>query len=108
MKKLILTIATAFTMSTCLANDFSDVNYLPPGGVAADAKTASQLAEIVLKSVYGNKQIDAQLPLTAVLMENGVWQITGTFNLPPGSFGGVATILIRKKDGAVIGMIHGK
>jgi hypothetical protein len=108
VKKLILSIAIAFTMDTCLASDLSNVNYLPPAGVAADAKIASQLAEVVLKSVYGTKQIDAQLPLRAVLLENDVWLVTGTFNLPPGTFGGVASILIRKKDGAVVGMIHGK
>jgi hypothetical protein len=37
-----------------------------------------------------------------------MWLISGTFNEATGSFGGVAEILINKRDGSVLGMIHGK
>jgi hypothetical protein len=89
----------------CLAQDRSRINYMPDEGIAKDAKTAIALANVTLTSVYGAAQIKQELPLRATLLPDGVWLVEGTLH-PKGANGGVATILIRKSDGAVLGMIH--
>lgn len=90
------------------ANDLSRINYLPSDGVVKNSEIAISLAKITLISVYGDSQIKKQLPLNARLINHETWLISGTFNEPSGSLGGVAEILLRKRDGAVLGMIHGK
>lgn len=78
---------------------------MPEEGIAKDTKTAIALANVTLTSVYGAAQIKQELPLRAALLPDGVWLVEGTLH-PKGANGGVATILIRKSDGAVLGMIH--
>jgi hypothetical protein len=88
--------------------DIAKINYMPPLGVVHDEKIAIALAKTVLSSVYGHAQIKKQLPLKAHLGSGEVWLVSGSFNGPANSEGGVVKILIRKKDGAVLGMIHEK
>lgn len=84
------------------------ITYLPARGVVHDNKIAIALAKTVLSSVYGQAQIKKQLPLKANLNGSGIWLVSGTFNGTTSSAGGVAKILIRRTDGAVLGMIHEK
>lgn len=88
--------------------DNERINYLPPAGVVHNEKIAIALAKTVLSSVYGQAQIKKQLPLKAHLSSSEIWLVSGTFNGGTSSAGGVANILIRKRDGAVVGMIHEK
>ncbi len=96
-------------LSQAVAGEYNEkINYLPPLGVVHNEKIAIALAKTVLSSVYGQAQIKKQLPLKANLSGSEIWIVSGTFNGPTNSSGGVAKILIRKRDGAVLGMIHEK
>lgn len=108
MKWIISIFLTLATLSTAHCEETKYINYLPPDGIVKDEKMALTLAEIVLISVYGSELIKKELPLKAKLINGKIWLVSGSFNAPADSFGGVAEIRIRKKDGAVLGMIHGK
>jgi hypothetical protein len=77
----------------------------PRNGFIPDEQTAIQVAEAILSPIYGEKQIVSERPFHAALHE-GIWTVEGS--LPAGSVGGVATIRIAKKSGAVISYIHYK
>lgn len=80
-------------------------SYIPDDGFVPDQATAVNLAEIILKPIYGEEAIDRQKPFKAIL-KNNVWIVTGT--LPEGLMGGVAIIEISKNDAKVIRVSHGK
>jgi hypothetical protein len=71
-------------------------------------KCAINIAESILLDNYGNS-ILKQRPFKIVLINN-YWIIEGSFHSIPfiPRFGGVAEIIIDKRDGRVITMIHGK
>ena len=81
-------------------------NYIPPKGVIPDSVTAIKVADVILSEVYGRRVIDGQKPFTAILVD-GYWIVYG--HLPDNFlFGGVAEIIIRKTNGEVIRISHGK
>lgn len=80
--------------------------YKPSGGYVQTADVAIGIAEVVLKSIYGEKQIRSEKPLTATLTKEGVWVVTGT--LKKTHKGGVAEIRISKDDGAIMKVTHGQ
>lgn len=70
---------------------------------------ATQIAEAVLVPIYG-KDVLKQRPFK-VRDENGYWIIDGVLKTTkPGTvvIGGVAHIEIRKRDGSIQNVIHGK
>jgi hypothetical protein len=77
----------------------------PKNGFIPDEQTAIKVAEAILSPIYVEKQIASERPFHAALHE-GVWTVEGT--LPAGWEGGVASIRIDKKTGAIISYIHGK
>jgi hypothetical protein len=79
--------------------------FLPKEGVIPDEGTAVRVGMAVLSPVYGEAKIKSEMPFKAKLSK-GVWAIEGT--LPNGMVGGVASIRIKKLDGRVLGMSHGK
>jgi hypothetical protein len=79
--------------------------YIPEGGFIPDHKTAEDVASIILSNIYGAKQIKDEEPFISTL-ENDVWVVKGT--LHNATFGGVAEIHIRKKDGRIIFVSHGQ
>ena len=70
-----------------------------------NAATAQRIAEAVWLPIYG-KKIYLSWPFTAVLVGDSVWQVAGT--LPKGYDGGVPYAEIRKRDGRVLAVSHGK
>ncbi|SNS74448.1 NTF2 fold immunity protein [Granulicella rosea] len=91
-----------------LASSSLAQNVVPKDGYVPDAATAREIAEAVLKPVYGKALIESERPFTAIL-EGGVWVVSGTIPCAKsGCEGGVATVKIRKADGRIVGMIHGK
>jgi hypothetical protein len=86
-------------------------NYIPPNGVVPDSETAGDLAEIILSKVYGKDIIEKEKPFTSLLV-NGYWIVYGSLPLEADTnkvvFGGVAEIVIRKGNGEVINISHGK
>lgn len=77
----------------------------PKGGYVSDKKTALAIGEAVAKAIFGEKKIDSQKPLRA-WDKSDFWIVNGT--LPANALGGTAMVKIRKKDGAIIFVIHGQ
>jgi hypothetical protein len=96
-------IATTLTFLLCSASLAQAPQ--PKNGFIPDEQTAIKVAEAILSPIYGEKQIASEHPFHATLHE-GVWTIEGS--LPAGWEGGVASIRIDKKSGAIISYIHGK
>ncbi|MBO9689068.1 MAG: hypothetical protein J7598_20895 [Mitsuaria chitosanitabida] len=103
MRAVLLSLLTLSTLS--LAEPKPDVGYVPPNGFVPTAEAAIEIAVAVWKPIYGAKEIDAQRPFKATLVQ-GVWRVEGS--LPRGSAGGVAEARIAKADGRVIYVMHGK
>jgi hypothetical protein len=80
-------------------------SYVPANGFVPTAVVATRIAEAVLTAIYGEPQVQRQLPLTAML-QGDVWVVEGT--LPRGSRGGVAHIEISKLDGKILFLSHGR
>ncbi len=83
-----------------------DKNYNPfYDTLIANKEIAIAVAEPILFSIYGKKNIIKQRPYECYLID-GYWDISGT--LPQNRVGGVFEIIINSKDGKVIKLIHGK
>lgn len=82
-----------------------------------DAATALKVAEPILVKTYGSAKMDYERPFSAELVGN-VWFITGTLCCPNESgrrtcergqcLGGVARLKIRREDGKLLSVSHGK
>jgi hypothetical protein len=86
-------------------------NYRPEGGYVSTPKIAIAIAEIILKSIYGDQTINAERPLSAKLTSGGIWIVQGSFKRQPGTYqigGGVAEIWISKSDGRILRVSHGE
>lgn len=80
-------------------------NGQPPVGPVFDEAAAIKIAITSWERIYGKEKIEQQKPYRAVLKGN-VWHVSGS--LPSGSKGGVAEAEIRKTDGHLINVWHGK
>jgi hypothetical protein len=89
------------------ADKYTDFEgYYPAEGIISSAELAVQIAEQILKKIYGEKIIENEKPFS-VNLENGIWLIEGS--LPDGyRKGGSAYIEIRQSNGEVIKLIHSK
>ena len=74
-------------------------------GHVPDAETAIRIALTVWEPLYGKKNIASERPFR-VTLRGGVWHVNGS--LPALSPGGVAEADIRRSDGSVLRIIHGK
>lgn len=81
-------------------------NYVPPNGVIPDEATAVQVAEAILKPIYGEKEIKTEEPFTATLGKD-VWTVKGHFSGDKDTLGGVAVIGLSKSKGTVLLISHG-
>ena len=104
LAKPLALIACLFIAGHLIAQTRSH-SYVPREGFVPDEKTAIRVAEAVLTSIYGDKNILDQRPFSAKL-ERGVWVVSG--HLPEGYEGGVAEIRIAKKTCEVLHVTHGK
>ena len=77
---------------------------VPKEGFVPDETTAIKIAEAVWLPIYGEHIKDEQ-PFRAKLIGD-VWYVEGS--LPEHSFGGVAEAQIRKTDGSILRVSHGK
>lgn len=71
----------------------------------SDEETAIEIAETYLFKTYGRDLIINERPYKIGLI-NGYWVIVGS--LPKLTIGGYFEIVINSKNGAVIGIAHGK
>lgn len=104
-------------MITCIFSImlFSSFQAEKIGDMVPDKKTAIKIAEAVWLPIYG-RMIYNEKPYQAVLVGDTAWLVSGS--MPPTKkgnknvvyirHGGVAICLIRKKDGTILQVIHGK
>ncbi|ESQ87741.1 hypothetical protein ABAC460_18885 [Asticcacaulis sp. AC460] len=97
-------IVSLSTMTSPVSADSEPVCFSADGCVAT-ADVAIEIAEAVLKDIYGAEQIEHEKPLVAHL-KGEVWVVEGT--LPPGRKGGVAEIWISRQNGEILKVIHGE
>jgi hypothetical protein len=84
--------------STKIEENLSSNDFVP------NEETAKKIAEAVWLPIYGNKIYDEK-PYKTYLKDN-IWVVTGF--LPQGYIGGTAYIEIRKSDGKILKVTHGK
>lgn len=70
-----------------------------------DKAEAIKIAVTEWERIFGKEKIAGEKPYQAIL-KDGIWFVSGS--LPRGSKGGVAEAEIRKKDGQIISIKHGK
>ena len=76
------------------------INYVPT------EKVACQIAEVILKPIYGEEHIKKQMPFKATLVKDSVWVVVGVQKEI--EIGGVASIEIQKRDCKILKVSHGK
>ncbi len=81
-------------------------NYKPSTGYVGNEKVALRIADVILKSIYGDYLIERQKPLKINLRDQ-VWLIEGTRATKPYNKGGVAQIEISKSTGEILRVSHG-
>ena len=97
-----IVVLTCFFTNVCLAGRHSVVR---SEGFVPNAATAIKIAEAVWEPIYGVGDRKAHQPTTAHLEED-TWIVQGS--LPAGARGGVAIAEIRKTDGCILRISHGK
>ena len=75
-------------------------------GIVENANMAYTIANSILSNIYGSNQIKNEYPLKITLINNRFWVIEGS--LSKGETGGTAIIVIKKDDGQVQYINHGK
>jgi hypothetical protein len=70
-----------------------------------DKETALSIGLAVLTPIYGEKQIQMEMPFRADLHKD-VWTVYGS--LPEGHFGGVAIVEIDMHRGTILRVYHGE
>lgn len=112
--KLGLIVALAclglFSMSTGAANVPPKPPEIPPrAGYVPDESTAIKIAEAILTPIFGEREVAAQRPFKARLVEER-WIVTGSVEAPKGHvvFGGVLTAHISKQDGRIVDVFESR
>ncbi len=102
MKKFVtvLTLILMFIMSCNHLNKEEDSKQS-----VNDSVTAVKIAEMNWNKIYG-KNVLKEKPYSIKLINDSIWVINGT--LPKNVVGGVVYIEIRKYDGKVLKVTHGK
>ena len=94
-------------LNTIISNDGKFIN--EQNGVIPNSKCAIKIAEIVLLEIYGKKTVNKEKPFKAILIDD-YWIVSGKepqFLWFPIA-GGVSKIVISKKTGEIISIIHEK
>lgn len=106
MSKTISILSLIIFFSNCNSNSSTKV-YDFADGFIPDEKTAAKVAEAILPSFYGDDVLDEK-PFSVKLVGDTVWVVDGSLSSGKNSNGGAAHIEMRKKDGAILKIIHGK
>ena len=80
-------------------------NSHPNNGVVSTAEMAYTIADCVLSNIYGRSTMDKEKPYRITLLEDRYWVIEGTMNT---SEGGTAHLMIKKGNGQIVEISHGK
>jgi len=93
-------------IETLSAKDYASYDgIILKDGFVSTPEIAVQIAEVILKKIYGEKKIERQKPFS-INLENDIWIIEGY--LEQSYDGGVAYMEIRKDNGKIVKVIHGK
>ena len=77
-------------------------------GFIPTAEIAVQVAELILKYIYGPESIEEQKPFL-VNLENNIWIIEGYWDKDDyNTFGGNVYMELSKEDGTILKVIHTK
>ena len=87
-------------------NHFFRQAYLPPEGFVPDEETAIRIAEAIWLPIYGEGIYEKQPFVADYDWISGCWKVEGT--LPENMLGGVPEAQIRKSDGKIVFVFHGK
>jgi len=98
--EIILFLILTFNMSCIHKNIEKKSNFS-----VIDTVTAIKIAELNWIKIYG-KDVINEKPYSIKLQGDSIWVINGT--LPKNVLGGVAYIEIRKCDGKILKVTHGK
>ena len=133
MKKLIILVLSVATFTSCNFNkktknakvdmpestslnsyildsklsvaDYSEYEgYFPKKGFIPTEEIAFQIAEVIFSNIYGKDCIEGEKPFS-INLENDIWIIKGTLHARKG---GVAYMEIRKSNGEILKVHHGK
>ena len=74
-------------------------------GIIPDAETACKVAIPIIKAVYGEQQLNSELPLQITLINDKYWTIEGALHTAKG---GVVFMTINKNNGCVLNLMHGE
>lgn len=91
-----------YSMASSMPDDWS--------GEVSSAEIAFRVAEPILKSGFGEEEIENQKPFSINLINNEIWVIDGTLHQHENEIvmGGTAYMEIRKSNGEIIKILHGK
>jgi hypothetical protein len=85
----------------------SKPNHKADAGFVPTADVAKKIAEAVWVPIYGKEHIEEEKPFQAVLVNSEVWVVQGS--LPKRyTIGGTAYIEIKKRDGRILKVTHGR
>lgn len=102
-KRVALCLLAAMTFVASPKKALTSFEYDPPDGFVPDAETAEKMAEILLIRMYGEYQIELEMPLRATLNDN-VWIVRGSGARI--KLGGVAEMHIKKSDARIVYFKH--
>jgi hypothetical protein len=102
-KRLALCLLAAMTFVASPKKALTLFEYTPPDGFVPDAETAEKMAEVLLTRMYGDYQIELEMPLRATLNDN-VWIVRGSAARI--QLGGVAEMHIKKSDARIVYFKH--
>ena len=80
-------------------------NFHPNNGVVSSPEMAYAIADCVLSNIYGRSAMNNEKPYHITLLDDRYWIIEGTLKAPKG---GTAHIIIKKRNGQIIELSHGK
>ena len=93
--------------NTLSSKDYSTFEgFVPKDGFIPSAEIAVQVAERILKHIYGKEQIEQQKPFL-VNLENNIWIIEGYWGNDCAD-GGNVYMELSKEDGRVLKVVHTK
>lgn len=99
-----------FSILISCESDAQEHSFIPKNGFVPDKETASLIAEVILKPIYGENNIERQKPFK-IFLENDVWKVMGTLTKIGDKeevLGGVFIIKISKKDAKIIRVTHSR
>ena len=111
MKRIMIVLSVVILILVIILFDIpqliiSGKGYIPSEGFVPDEETAIRIAEAVWLSIYGDS-IYSNQPFKATYHSFlGYWEVIGS--LPENMVGGVPVVHIRKSDGKILYVFHGK